>query len=131
MKVNLDIPISVGDSIFFCDEQRSEARVVEIHITYVDYSSEPNIEIEWAQYDVGPDITELWDEGEVNLSQLGTEFWLTYEDMLKANKAKLIEYQLICDKHLRTEYGQEMNRCDIKERVGCEGCPYLGKCKYK
>lgn len=131
MKVNLDIPVNIGDSIFFCDEQRSEAKVVEIHINYSDYSSEPDIEIEWAQYDVGPDITELWDEGEVNLNQLGTEFWLSYEDMLKANKAKLIEHQLVGDRHLRTEYGQEMNRCDIKERVGCEGCPYLGKCEYK
>ena len=130
MKIDLDVPVNIGDSIFFCDELRPEAKVVGITISYVDYSNEPNIIIEWAQYDTGPEDTELWDEGEVDLSQLGAEFWLTYEDMLRANKAELIVYQLVCDKHLRTEYGQEMDRCDIKERIGCDGCPYLGKCEY-
>ena len=130
MKINLDIPISVGDSIFFCDEQRSEAKVAEIHIIYVDYSSEPDIVIEWAQYDAGPDITELWDEGEVNLNQLGVEFWLTYEDMIKANKESWVTRQIAMDKYMMMSYDQEIDRCDTKERVGCEGCPYIGSCFY-
>ena len=111
MKINLDLPISVGDSIFFCDEQRSEAKVTEIIISYVDYPDdpdEPEIIIEWEQCpeipppkrdsiiidfeelsSVSRDNTKRWKNGEVNLNQLGTEFWLTYEDMLRANKMRV------------------------------------------
>lgn len=132
MKINLDIPISVGDSIFMDNSfGRYEAEVRDISISYdSDHKDTPIVMIGWAQYDVGPDITELWDEDEINLNQLDISFWLTLEDMIKANKESWVTRQIMMDKHMMA-YGQEIDRCDTKERVGCEGCPYIGGCFYE
>ena len=131
MKIDLDIPVNIGDSIFFFDEVRPEAEVADITVSFESGREKPIITIGWAQYDVGPDITELWDGGEVNLDDLGTVFWLTYEDMLRANRKKLTEYQLITDQALRDTYGEEIEECDISKRIGCDGCEYGNICKYQ
>ena len=125
MKINLDIPLDIGDTIFFFDDIRPGAQITDIYIEYVEYKEEPYILLGWAQSDFGPDGWELWDEGEVNLEDLGITFWLTYEDMINANKTKWVERQIQMDKHLIRDCGQEIDRCDTKEKVGCEGCPYL------
>ena len=132
MKINLDILISVGDSIFMNDSfGRYEAEVTDISISYdSNHKDTPIVMIGWAQYDVGPDITELWDEDEINLNQLGISFWLTLEDMIKANKESWVTRQIAMDKHM-IACDQEIDRCDTKERVGCEGCPYIGSCFYE
>ena len=130
MKVNLDIPINIGDSIFFFDVMKPEAKVTNIYIEYEEYEDEPFISLEWAQVDSGPDGPELWDEGDVNLKDLGKTFWLTYEDMINANKEDWVRYQIIEDRQFRLDYNQEIDRCFTQEKVGCEGCPYIGKCDY-
>ena len=131
MKINLDIPVNIGDSIFLFDEARSEAEVVEIIVSYEKHREKPTVIIEWAQYDVGPDITELWDDGEVDLDDLGTVFWLTYEDMLRANRKKLTEYQLAADQAIKNAYGEEIKECDISKRIGCSDCEYSSICQYQ
>lgn len=131
MKIDLDIPVSMGDSIFFFDEARPEAEVTDITVSFESGREKPIITIGWAQCDVGPDITELWDEGEVDLDDLGTTFWLTYEDMVRANRKKLTEYQLTTDQALRDTYGEEIKECDISKRIGCDGCEYGNICQYQ
>lgn len=131
MKIDLDIPVNMGDSIFFFDEARPEAEVVDITVSFESSREKPTVIIGWAQFDVGPDITELWDEGEVSLDDLGTTFWLTYEDMLRANRKKLTQYQLTTDQALRDTYGEEIKACDISKRIGCDGCEYGDICKYQ
>lgn len=130
MKVNLDIPINIGDSIFFFDVMKPEAQVTNIYIEYEEYKDEPSISLGWVQVDRGPDGFELWDEGDVNLKDLEKTFWLTYEDMINANKEDWVRYQIIEDRQLQLDYNQETNRCFTQEKVGCEGCPYMGKCDY-
>ena len=133
MKINLDIPIDIGDSIFMDNAfPRCEAEVTDISICYdSDNKDAPIVMIGWAQYDIGPDITELWDEGEIDLNQLGTSFWLTFEDMINANKESWVTRQIMMDRHMMECYDQEIGECDVKERVGCEGCPYIGSCFYE
>ena len=130
MKVNLDIPVDIGDSIFFFDVMRPGAQVTNIYIEYEEYRDEPLISLGWAQVDRGPDGPELWDEGDVDLKDLGKTFWLTYEDMINANKEDWIRYQIIEDRQLQLDCNQEIDRCFTQEKVGCEGCPYIGKCDY-
>ena len=136
MKINLDTKLNIGDSIFFFDWMRPGAQITNIYVEYEEYREEPRISFGWAQSELGPDGWELWDEGEVNLEDLGKTFWLTYEDMINANKAKWIEYQISEDGYLERDCNQEMDRCYTKEKVGCKGCPYFsdnGKqlCEYK
>lgn len=131
MKIDLDIPVNIGDSIFLFDEARPEAEVADITVSFESGREKPIIIIGWAQYDVGPDITELWDEGEVDLDDLGTTFWLTYEDMVRSNRKKLTEYQLATDQAFRDTYGEEIKECDISRRIGCDGCEYGNLCPYQ
>lgn len=131
MKIDLDIPVSIGDSIFLLDEARPEADITDIMVIFERGKEKPTVLIGWAQYDVGPDVTELWDEGEVDLDDLETTFWLTYEDMLRANRKKLTGYQLTTDQAFRDTYGEEIKECDISKRIGCDGCEYGDVCKYQ
>ena len=130
MKIDLDIPVSIGDSIFLFDETRPEAEVIDIKICFEKGKEEPTIIISWAQYDVGPDITELWDEGEVDLDDLGTTFWLTYEDMVRANRKKFTEYQFLTDTSYKNTYGVEISECGVARIIGCTGCEYSTNCQY-
>lgn len=130
MKIDLDIPVNIGDSIFFFDEARPEAEVADITVSFEHGREEPIIIIGWAQYDVGPDGTELWDEDEVNLDDLGTTFWLTYEDMLRANRKKLTEYQLATDAAYKKAYGIEISECGVARIIGCTGCEHNTLCSY-
>lgn len=131
MKIDLNIPVNIGDSIFLFDEARPEAEVTDITISFERSREKPIIIIGWAQCDVGPDITELWDDGEVCLDDLGTAFWLTYEDMVRANRKELTEYQLTTDQAFRDTYGEEIKECDISKRIGCGGCEYGNICPYQ
>lgn len=131
MKIDLNIPVNIGDSIFFFDEARPEAEVTDITVSFEKGREKPTIIIGWAQYDIGPDITELWDEGDVDLDDLGITFWLTYEDMIRANRKKLTEYQLATDQAFRDTYGEEIKECDIAKRIGCDGCEYGNICQYQ
>ena len=131
MKIDLDIPVNIGDSIFFFDVARPKAQITNIYIEYEEYREKPRISFGWAQSDYGPDGWELWDEGEIDLDDLGTTFWLTYGDMLRANRKKLTEYQLTTDQAFRDTYGEEIEECDISKRIGCDGCEYGNICQYQ
>ena len=54
MKINLDIPMGIGDSIFMNDSfGRYEAEVTDISISYdSNHKDTPIVMIGWAQYDV-------------------------------------------------------------------------------
>lgn len=105
MKIDLDIPVNIGDSIFFFDSvlARHEAKVEAIHIQYLRPYKEPNIEIDWVQYDESIDGDELWDSGTVEFDDLGNSFWLTYEDMVKANQDDFDDY----DREIREQRQEE------------------------
>ena len=137
MKIDLDIPVNIGDSIFLFDEVSPEADVTDITVVFERGKEKPTVIIGWAQYDVGPDVTELWDEGDVYLDglvyldDLGTTFWFTYEDMVKANRKKLTEYQLATDQAFKSTYGEEIKECSISKQIGCDGCEYGNICQYQ
>lgn len=72
-------PCKVGDTVYFTnDDPRCSAEIDGIHI------DEQGVHFGWVQYDVGVDITELWDEGEFDIDEIGKTVFLTFEEFEKA-----------------------------------------------
>ena len=72
-------PCKVGDIVYFdCCGYHDSAEIDGINITA------QGINFTWVQYDVGVDITELWDEGEFDIDEIGKTVFLSREDAEKA-----------------------------------------------
>ncbi len=72
-------PVKVGDTVYFDNTgYHDSAEIDGIHI------DENGIAFSWVQYDVGVDITELWDEGEFDIEEIGKTVFLTLEEAEKA-----------------------------------------------
>lgn len=72
-------PCKVGDTVYFPNESYHMA--AEIDGIYID---EQGVHFSWVQYDVGVEITELWDEGEFDIEEIGKTVFLTFEEFEKA-----------------------------------------------
>lgn len=68
-------PCKVEDTVYFdsCGYHDS-AEIDGIHI------DAQGISFTWVQYDVGVDITELWDEGDFDIEEIGKTVFLTREE---------------------------------------------------
>ena len=73
------LPCKVGDVVYFANESYHDA--AEIDGIQID---ENGISFTWVQYEVGVDITELWDEGDFDLEDIGKTVFLTKEEAEKA-----------------------------------------------
>lgn len=72
-------PCKAGDTVYFANEfNHCAAEIDGIHI------DENGVHFGWVQYDVGPEITELWDEGEFDIDEIGKTVFLTFEEFEKA-----------------------------------------------
>ena len=72
-------PCKPGDTVYFDNTgYHDSAEIDGIHI------DENGIAFSWVQYDVGVDITELWDEGEFDIEEIGKTVFLTREEAEKA-----------------------------------------------
>ena len=75
------LPCKVGDTVYFSiDEPRCSAEIDGIYI------DEQGVHFDWVQYDVGVDVTELWDEGEFDFEEIGKTVFLTTDEAEKALK---------------------------------------------
>lgn len=71
----IELPCAVGDVVYFdCCGYHDSAEIDGIHI------DAQGISFTWVQYDVGVDITELWDEGEFDIEEIGKTVFLTKEE---------------------------------------------------
>ena len=68
-------PCKVGDVVYFANESYHDA--AEIDGIQIDATG---ISFTWVQYEVGVDITELWDEGDFDLEDIGKTVFLTKEE---------------------------------------------------
>ena len=72
-------PCKVGDTVYFdAIGYHDSAEIDGIHI------DAQGMHFTWVQYDVGVDITELWDEGEFDIEEIGKTVFLTKEEAEKA-----------------------------------------------
>lgn len=79
MSKTIELPCYIGDTVYFAEEYyRDEAEIEEIRI------DENGIMFCWVQYDVGVDITEVWDDGEFMLEDIGKKVFLTREEKEQA-----------------------------------------------
>lgn len=78
----VELPCKVGDDVYFANESyHKSAEIDGIHI------DEQGIMFTWVQYDFGVDITELWDEGEFDIDEIGKTVFLTIEEAEQAEQA--------------------------------------------
>lgn len=69
-----ELPCKVGDTVYFpVDNGWDCAEIDEIHIF------DDDIVFEWVQYDRGYELTELWDEGDFSIHDIGKTVFLTRE----------------------------------------------------
>lgn len=94
MKIDLDIPMKAGDSVFFCEglPEIQEAKITSIRVDFIQNIAQPVITIYWAQYGLDAGIAQIWDDGEFDLNDLNNTFWLTHEDAVKANQDIFDDY---------------------------------------
>ena len=72
------LPCKVGDTVYFSAEgYHDSAEIDGIHI------DENGIVFSWVQYEVGVDITEVWDDGEFDIDEIGKTVFLTPEEAEK------------------------------------------------
>lgn len=77
------LPCKVGDIVYFdAVGYHDSAEIDGIHI------DENGTVFTWVQYEVGVDITELWDEGEFDIEEIGKTVFLTREEAEQALEAQ-------------------------------------------
>lgn len=76
-------PVRVRDTVYFDNTgYHDSAEIDGIHI------DENGIAFSWVQYEVGVDITELWDEGEFDIEDIGKTVFLTRKEAEQALKER-------------------------------------------
>jgi len=76
------LPCKVGDTVYVINTNRVVSRIEEIVIIKGD------IIFRWAQYDVSYKLTELWDDGEFSIKEIGKTVFLTRESAKAALKER-------------------------------------------
>ena len=74
-------PCKVGDTVYFPNEGYHDS--AEIERIYID---ENGVSFAWVQYDYGPDIVEVWDDGEFSIDEIGKTVFLTIEAKAEAEQ---------------------------------------------
>lgn len=93
------LPFKVGDIVYFpVEDNRNDAQ-----ITYIRIEAD-NIYFGWVQYDYHPECTEVWDEGEFKLSEVGKTVFIAYEEAQKA--LATTKENFVCPK-----YGNQNRDC--------------------
>lgn len=78
------MPLKIGDIVYFpIYDYHDCGEITEIHCIS-DGKGGVEILFEWASYDVGVDVTELWDEGDFSIDEIGKTVFLTREEAQKA-----------------------------------------------
>ena len=75
------LPCKVGDTVYFADPSHPSATIEGIKL------SKGETEYCWVQYDNGPEVCELWDEGYFTDDEIGETVFLTREAAEAALKA--------------------------------------------
>ena len=75
------LPCKVGDTVYFPNEGYHDS--AEIERIYID---ENGVSFAWVQYDYGPDIVEVWDDGEFSIDEIGKTVFLTIEAKAEAEQ---------------------------------------------
>ena len=80
------MPLKIGDIVYFpIYDGHDYGEIVEIHCIK-EANGGYDIIFEWASYDVGVDVTELWDDGNFSVDEIGKTVFLTREEAQKALK---------------------------------------------
>lgn len=69
----------IDEYVWIKDNDRGWAKVTG----YYNYGDGEGFRFTWAQYDVGPDVTEVWDEGDFGVEDIGIKV-LIGDDAKKA-----------------------------------------------
>ena len=96
------LPCKVGDWVYLVDNERHWAKVDAIRI-YNENNGTQKIIYEWVQYDVGVDVTELWDEGEFDIEDIGKTVLIE-----KSHNVRIKELQSIEEKKFEAQLLKEL-----------------------
>ena len=73
----VELPVKPGSVVWILNH-RFEAEVEEICIR------EDGVFAVWVEYDRSPELTEVWDDGEFDIKEVGKTVFLTVEELEKA-----------------------------------------------
>ena len=108
----VELPCKVGDYVYIIDNDRHWAKIDTIRI-YDEHNGKQKIVYEWAQYDVGVDITELWDEGEFDSEEIGKTILLEKEhdekikELLDSENKKFEAWEQECERRRQELRGEK------------------------
>lgn len=108
----VELPCKVGDYVYIIDNDRHWAKIDTIRI-YDEHNGKQKIVYEWAQYDVGVDITELWDEGEFDSEEIGKTILLEKEhdekikELIDAENKKFEAWEQECERRRQELRGEK------------------------
>lgn len=71
------LPVKPGDVVWILNHKFA-AEIEEIRIT------KDGVFAVWVEHDKGPELTELWDDGEFDIKEIGKTVFLTVEEWEKA-----------------------------------------------
>lgn len=77
------LPCKVGDAVYFPVEGRWDAATID----RIEIDSN-GVRLGWVQYDVGPEVNELWDDGCFTAGDIGKTVFLTREEAEAALKKR-------------------------------------------
>ena len=108
----VELPCNVGDYVYIIDNDRHWAKIDTIRI-YDEHNGKQKIVYKWAQYDVGVDITELWDEGEFDSEEIGKTILLEKEhdekikELIDAENKKFEAWEQECERRRQELRGEK------------------------
>lgn len=83
-KSTYNFPLAPGDTVYFLEESyHDSAEITRIEVTKDD------VVFYWAQYEYGPDTTELWDEDCFSIDEIGKTVFATVEERNKARTSNI------------------------------------------
>ncbi len=108
----VELPCDIDDRVYIIDNDRHWAQIDMIHI-YNEHNGSKKIVFEWVQLDVGVDVTEVWDEGEFDIKEIGKTILLE-----KVHNERI--QQLIREENLRYAQWEEESERRLAELKGEE-----------
>ncbi len=103
----VELPCKVGDTVYIIDNDRHWAQIDMMRI-YNEHNGSKKIVFEWVQLDVGVDVTEVWDDGEFDMEEIGKTVLLE-----KVHEERI--QQLIREENLR--YAQWEEEAEAERRL--------------
>lgn len=80
----VELPCKIGDNVYIVDNDRHWAEIDTIRI-YNEHNGSQKIVYEWAQYDKSLELTEVWDDGEFDIDDIGKTVFVEgiHDDKIK------------------------------------------------